>query len=465
MLLANLLRTLSEEELDKIRKGFRLSERSRMLFERIAETADSPPITKELSKAFRIPKATLYRICSEIVDECVRILAPKEEYSTLKFYCRRYLYRPYITESYREEKRLVGERDKKALERLYAYVFLNRTFPAGDINVGILQEFGNKWYKFKENPKPDDDLFVQMRVILIRVIALSSGKKINATQIARLAHRLLDHITERASTSPNPLVRHEYYQAMWVCTHYEPTDPKIRLGWLERSLEVIRSNSADFDPALEQTIELQIAYDLAMRFNKADKGLEIFQKYYRQRTPDSTGGASFFSQFIKVAFLARKFDLARKVLGEFEMFQIVQTNPSIHINSMITGVMLDLIEGSPDAAVKKLDKAEKANREHFYFGSEIEIRGLETIIALKRNDLTLTDQLVDRNIKWLRSRKILAALTSWSYFYQMIGGIIRYRVTGEQIRPSLREHFMNDFRTEYPEYFIILESEIPSKFK
>src|SRR5438132_1595487 len=107
MLLAKLLRTLSEEEIVKVRKDFRLAERSRLLFERIAASPASPPDPLSLAKAFRITRENLYRLFSEIVDECVRILAPKEEFSTMKFFRSKYLYRPFVTELKRLEKDLI----------------------------------------------------------------------------------------------------------------------------------------------------------------------------------------------------------------------------------------------------------------------------------------------------------------------------------------------------------------------
>ena len=105
MLLANLLRTLSEDEIKKIRADFRLPERSRLIFERIAISPSTPPDSMKLAKAIQISKENLYRLCSEIVNECVTILAPKEEFSTLKFFKRKYLNRPFITEAHRNEKR------------------------------------------------------------------------------------------------------------------------------------------------------------------------------------------------------------------------------------------------------------------------------------------------------------------------------------------------------------------------
>ena len=74
-------------------------------------------------------------------------------------------------------------------------------------------------------------------------------------------------------------------------------------------------------------------------------------------------------------------------------------------------------------------------------------------------DLQLADQLAERNIKWLRSRRIALAASAWIYYYQMIIAIIQLRVTDEPIRSSLLEHFRSDLHNEHPEFFLLLEPE------
>ncbi|MEI8135637.1 MAG: hypothetical protein WCH46_11300, partial [bacterium] len=148
MLLANLVRTLSTEEIQKIRKEFQLSERSRMLFERIASDPTEPPDSDSLTKAFRISKENLYRLCSEIVDEAIRILAKREEFASLKFYLDKFLFRPFITELRRLEKQLLRENNSESLERLYEFGFKNSmAFPVSVLDLKITEEIGMKWIR------------------------------------------------------------------------------------------------------------------------------------------------------------------------------------------------------------------------------------------------------------------------------------------------------------------------------
>ena len=125
MLLAKIIRTLSEEEIDRVRQEFKLTARPRMLYERIAKSPGSPPKSKEVCKELKITEENLYRIYSEITSECIRILAPKGEFSTLEFYRSKYLYRPFLTELRRIEKITIRKKNKQALESLYQYAFIN----------------------------------------------------------------------------------------------------------------------------------------------------------------------------------------------------------------------------------------------------------------------------------------------------------------------------------------------------
>jgi hypothetical protein len=461
MLLANLLRTLSEDELRQIRKDFRLPERSRLIFERIATSPSSPPTVEGLTKVFRITKANFYSLCSEIVDESVRILAPKEEFSTLTFFKGKYLYRPFVTEARRIEKRLLHEKEKEAIERFYAYVFLSlRAFTADVIDVDLVDEYGKKWHRAKANPPIDDELHILLRGIVTRVAAVLSRKKMNVDQMQTFARALLDPIAKQAETSLNPHVRYEYYYAKWIASSYENTGRQTQIKWLECALNVLITNATEFEPYLFQRIELEIAYSRALNSEPAEESLRVFQKYHHGQTPETNRGILFFLHFITVAFLARHFEIAWNILEEFEQYHVVQTTPALLAGALLLRCRLEITEGSYDNASSSIVRAKVSNGEDFYLPWEIEIRGLETVVALKRKDFTLADQLAERNISWLRSRRMSLAKSSWIYYYQLITAIIKFRLAGEPIRTLLLKHFTKDFRGEYPDFFLLLESDI-----
>jgi hypothetical protein len=462
MLLANLVRTLSEEELKKVRADFQLPERSRLIFEGIVSLPTPPTTVGELTKTFRITKANFYSICSEITDECVRILAPKEEFSTLKFFKSKYLYRPFVTEARRIEKRLLQKMNKETIERFYAYVFLSmRAFTADVIDVDLMDEYGMKWHQIKENPPIDDTLHILVRGIVTRVAAILSRKKMNIDQMLAFARTLLNPIAKQAIASRNPHVRYEYYYAEWVASSYENTGYETQIKWLERSLDVIKKNPTEFEASLLQKIELRIAYNRAMNSEPAEESLRVFQKYHHGQTPETNNGILFFIQFVTVAFLARRFEIARNILEEFEQHHIVQTTPSLLAGALLLRCRLELIEGFHDKASLAIVRAKVLNREDFYLPWEIEIRALETVVGLTCKDFSAADQLAERNIKWLRSRRISLSTSPWIYFYQIIQTLVNFQLTNEPIRASLLRHFNKDFRAEHPDFYLLLESELP----
>ena len=461
MLLAKLLQTLSDEEIKKIREDFRLAERSRLIFERIAASPSSPPNSADLTKAFRITKENFYSICSEIVDECVRILASKEEFSTLIFFRSKYLYRPFITEAMRTEKQLIAEKDKVRLEKFYKFMFKNMSdFPISLVDLDLLYEFGMKWHRAQEHPPADEDLYIKIRIIFLRIASLPSRKKMNLSQMSAYSRSLLDPIKELAESSTNPFVRNEYYQAEWKACVYGGTEKNEEITWLGRSLDVIRKNRDRFDTQREEVIELQMAYELAMKHERAIEALETFRKFHKGQSPETSRGALFLLRFSRVALLAKDFETCRKIVEDFGHYQVVKSTPSIYITVLMLQAMLDLLEGKPHRSVQFLETAKSLNDENYFLAYEVQIRGLETVIAFKCGDTHLADQLTQRNIKWLRTRRISLLASAWIYFYQVIDYLIRAKITGEPIRPSLLEHFNTEFRTEHPDYFMLLQGEL-----
>src|SRR5579872_3406953 len=192
MLLANIIRTLSTEEIARVRKESRLSKRSMKLFDLIVHSPVSPPKSTELCKKLKITPENLYRIYSEMVSECLRVLAPKEEFSTLEFYRGRYLYKPFVTELRRTEKKLLQSKNHSSLERFYEYAFFNSTkFSVSQMNLDLTQTFGEKWHRIKKNPPVDDDLYIALRIIFFRIGSLPSRKKMTLAQMYDHAQALL----------------------------------------------------------------------------------------------------------------------------------------------------------------------------------------------------------------------------------------------------------------------------------
>jgi len=462
MLLANLLRTLSEEEVKKIRRDFRLSERACLIFERVAASPSLPPSVERLTKAFGITKENLYRICSEIVDECVRILAPKEEFATLKFLRSKYLYRPFVTELRRVENQLIPKVGREIKERFYEFAFHQQmNFPVSIIDIKLLEEMGKKWHKSKQNPSRDDDLHIKLRVIFMQIGTLPTKKKMTLGQMGKQAQAMLEPLREAARNSQNPLALYYYYQTEWYACIFNRDHVSTRVKFLYNSLEVVRKNPGWFQANWEAVVELQIANELASDGKKAKESLEIFRKHYHGQTSETSRGAIFLSRFMNIAFLAQDLKTSREILNQFENNSAIKIIPSIFMMALLARAKLELAEGNLVAATKAIEHARYSNKESYFLAYELPIRGLETIVAFKCGDFVVADQLVGRNIKWLRSRRISLGTSAWIYFYQMIQSIIHLRMTGESIRPLLLKHFTNDFRAEYPDFFLLLESDLP----
>ena len=462
VLLAKLLCTLSDEEITKIREDFRLSERACLIFERIAASASSPPSAERLTKAFGISKENLYRLTSEIASECVRILAPKEEFATMIFYRSKYLYRPFVTELRRLEKELLRSgADREVLERFYNYAFNEgRNFPTGVIDLDLTQEMGKKWFASQLHPPTDEDLYIDLRVISSRIGALTSHKKMSMAQMKQQAEELLIPYRQRAPNSPNLRAVNEYYQAEWKACAFDRSNLDKGTEWLKRSLALARKDPDWFIPGWDQTLEQVIAYELAIYCGKGKEGLEIFKKYYQQQTPDSPRGALYLFRYIRVAFLARDFTKTKELLDRLDGFQVIRSTPVNYKISLMFRANLLLATGELHEARRTIEHARSINTEYYFLDHDVVLRGFETMIAFKAGDHEEADKLITRNIKWHHSRRIGLGASAWIYFYQMVAALIRNMMTGEPIRPLTLAHFTNDFRTEYPEFAFLLEQEI-----
>jgi hypothetical protein len=457
MLLANIIRTLPTEEIARVRKESRLSKRSMKLFDLIVLSSASPPKSAELCKKLKITPENLYRIYSEIVSECLRVLAPKEHLGTLAFFCSKFLYRPFISEYKRLEKNFLMANDKENLELLYEYVFKKSSqFSTHQIDLHLTEEIGRKWLRSQKHPAPDDDFYITLRMIYLHIAIFPARKTMTIADIRSHGQKLLKPVRKRAAKTSNVLARYYYYLAEAEASE----DDSEMLGWMRRCLYVVRSHPEKFSSGREEGIELAIAYELGTKWGKAADALQTYRKYYHGQTPDSSAGVFFLLRFIRVAFVAKDFETAWKILKLFMQYHIVQATPHIYRMTVIMQAKLELIEGSLDLAEQTIQTARKLMKEKYHLSDEVRVRGLETTIAFKLGKYEFADRLIQRNIKWLHLRKMNLSYTAWIYYYHMLADLIRYRMTKEPIRRKVLERFRTDFRFDEPEFFLLLEPEI-----
>jgi hypothetical protein len=299
-----------------------------------------------------------------------------------------------------------------------------------------------------------------MRVLFFHIGSLPAKKQMTLKQMSIAAQALLEPIRERTRNSPNALARCFYYQAEWKACVYDRNLEKKSVSYLRKCLEIVRKNRECFRPDWEAVVELQIANELASVGEKAKESLGIFRKHYHGQTPETSGGAIFLSRYMNIAFLAGDLTTAKNILQQFENNSAIKVMPTIYMMGLLMRIKLDLAEGNFEDAALSIQRAKAANKESYFLANEVPIRGLETILAFKQGNTVLVEQMVQRNIRWLRSRRISLASSSWIYLYLLIENILSARITGEAIRPILIKHFQQDFQSEYPDYYLLLESEL-----
>ena len=87
MLLQRILETLTPDERLMLRSKLTAPKRSRALLDRIASTKKKFD-TAILCKEFEISESNLYRLCSELSDDCIGILSPPHEFARAEFFGR-----------------------------------------------------------------------------------------------------------------------------------------------------------------------------------------------------------------------------------------------------------------------------------------------------------------------------------------------------------------------------------------
>ncbi len=460
MLLSKILQTLSQKELDLLRAKLSVPERSLQLLEKLAD----PTIhvnTKELCKEFNISATNLYRLCSELADECISLLAPEHEFAKLEFFRKRFLSSLFTNEVARNERALLETRDYPQLERLYEYAIDGMFgFSIVDVDMSLVESYGMKWIQIAHVPILDHELLIRMRAIYGRICALPGNKKMTVQAMNLKAKEWLSPVSESAPKSGNSLVQYYYYQSQWKATNYDNVVGDERIAWLAKSLEVISTHPQQFPEGSVKAARLLYGYERASYCGEVEEGFALYHDAYDQQTPETSKGGLFLLRYMKLAILTKHFAIARALIERVESFSFVKTTSGIYVPMMIHKIVLDLLEGKLDDVASILSTTNGLNTdEHFFLTYEIELRLLETVYAFKRNDLERAELLAVRNIKWMHTRRYSLSQSPYPYFYQAIRAAITFKLTGEKPRALLFHHF-DQFAYIAPEYALLLEQEI-----
>ena len=464
MLLEQLLRSLSADELAKLRKELVLPARSQKIFEYFQNESPAPT-TRELCGEFGLTKSNLYRLCSEITNECVSILAISGEFPKLEFFKKKFLVKQFTAELARTETKLLQEADADVLERYYDLAFTGMMgFPVTQIDMSLVKSYGMKWHLAMRNPPVDHELEIELRILFIRIGALPIWKKMNVDMMRALSRSLLDEVSRRASVTPNPVARYFYYQSEWKAANYDKVVGKERTKWIERSLEIIAAHESSFPPASLDTTELQLAYERAMYCGEIEVGYERFKRSYCGQVPDTSRNSLFILRYIRLSIMARQFETAKEILGVLEAHPYVRMTLGIYQPYLHLRSTLHVLEGEIEHA-ERLNAISHALNvdENFFLSYEVEIRELELICAYKRNNFELAELLIARDLKWLQSRKYSLSQSAWPYFYHTVKAFIMYKMTGDKPRPLLRQHF-EELRTTHMISTMILQNDVDEMY-
>jgi hypothetical protein len=464
MLLERLVKSLSEDEHATLRRELILPARSEKIFQRFCSEG-SAPTTSELCTEFGLTKSNLYRLCSEIADDCVRILARSGEFPKLEFYQKKFLAAQFISELARTETKLLQEAEPEPLERLYELAFTGLMgFSITDVDLSLLRSYGMKWHRSKRNPSVDNELEIEIRILFLRISALPTWKKMTVDMMRTLSRSLLDEVAPRALVTVNPVARYFYYQSEWKAANYDNIVGEARVIWIERSRDVIAAHESSFYPGSLDATEVQLAYERAMYCGKIHEGYERFKRSYRGQVPNTSRDALFLIRYTRVSIMAREFQTAREILGVLDGFPNTRTTLGIYQPYLHLRSTLHILEGEIEQAERfnAISHALNVDKE-FFLSYEVEVRALELLCAYKRNDFELSELLITRDLKWLHTRRYSLSQSPWPYIYHTIKACITYKMTSEKPRPSLRQRY-DELRATSVIFTMIFEDDVNEMF-
>lgn len=439
------IQSLNPEELTLLRKLPLIGKEKEVFDLLLLHRLQKLPEIDEIVLKLKLSNSHYYKINSILMEKSFHQLVPEGDLKLLQFLRSKGLFTLLRHELIALDKRL--QKEKKEDEALYLSCFhLLIDFPYKYYDKKLLAHFGATYLKAKKNASESDRLYVKYHMLFSEINLLAARKNPKKALKTTINELLLAE--KKLEKTPHALACYYLYRCITsYYTYYEGNKEQV-MSYLRKAIALKNEIAYFFPVNIGQFLQLLLA-DVLFGSGKLNEAFSTYKTIFDEGLSGEMYGYYYHcEQYILLLTIHENYTQAEQLLDTVFQTAIDQEIDIYATRGAMSYCKLFLSTGQYKEGMNYLNRAKNINEKTFYLPFDIQLRFLETMYFLFRNDSEFAQQLCTRNIKFAVSQEQPGLMNDYLLFWKNINSWIVLQRKELTITAELRANFL-DFESKY----------------
>lgn len=452
-LIYDLIKTLGADELEKV-SMLQLQDREREVFHFMVKTNKKVFPSSTVCKQLNIQTFHLDKINSILFKKTIEALAGESIFDQIEYLSKKnglWNTSKHLLKSY-EQKQLTEKTDA---ERLQFYKFSIEWYvsiPFSHQEEKQVEAYTKKIIQYAA-PEKITEIKLWLRIVLLRrEMKLATSKAIIKLDEQRktLKNKMQKILTDTTALFSASLQYKAKLLAVIFYTLLEEYDKSIY--YYEKAIELVNEHPDKFTEIDITVLKLYHAQTLyhASAFEECYEQFENIFHHFMNKEP--LKWFMYHAEYMQVCLITGHMQTAKTICETFFASFADDINGSFYTSSHLQVIKYYLFAGefaNASAIIHKLEKyISKASLLQFQFA----LRELNIANNYLQNHVKKADELADKNLKFLRFKKLHKSIPEYTYHSRVVKAICRYKLTGKPMsKPEMEmyAYLQNGIMAQY----------------
>lgn len=426
-------------------RGIDLSSRERLIFEYYLSGGRRDQIG-DVCKREGITRSYLYKIERSLTKQ-IYTWVESSGSDIMDFLFERRLYTNFVHFcKCREEDLISAHADRATLHTFYQKCFdsLIHFEQIDNVDIQLIREYGIKYSKTRESPVVDDRLFIASVVLSLELVLITAEKRLTLDKKRAKAEALLASQQARYYRTKNIKAKYYYYIAR---SRYYSTYRQDNLEGLLNVLKKAESYIIEYPELFTEGERVQFSLRLArvyLIYNDHHKSYTIFSSIYEGKANWKQYGIPHYLGYIRSLIQVGKYRVALRALeqsdddirsAQSKLFEVA-------IELLYAEVMLHIEQYQ--RSLYHLSRVRTIMQGKVYYHNyDISLRITETTVAFLMHRWDVAEELIERNLKWLKDNKE-DSRSAYVIYLRLLRLLVDKHYTGKPLPKRYLEYIENE---------------------
>jgi hypothetical protein len=419
-LLSEYLSVLKPKEKDRI-LDLHLSQREREVLVMLFNYDET--VYEELRIECGISAGNWDKLQSVLLRKCYDVIVPEGGAKLIQHLSTRYTLSKHIHKEMAHQRKVLLSTLDTQQRRTYFQTLLNTflTIPLFDTNQQLLLKLKREYLAVVPNHERDIERCICTSLIRsTKISSLSGTMKLQKDRVDTKLELALLNEYKLACSLHSP--KAEVYADLALFDYYAAVESDQQLQHIKRASEMIEA-VPDFPLYDKQQIQTKYAtslYQVVSDFEGAYKEYEsLFQKY-----PESKHNIYPAAKYVQVCLILSYTDKAKAILEHTFYNLLHHDTHTIAANSALNYAKYYTMTRQYDKAFAMIQQGMNLLKRKLYVQYEIEFRNLQTALFVMSGDTETALTVIERNLKYLRSKGFKSSNSDFHEFYSLLRDFI-----------------------------------------